>query len=81
MAIEGAIRFIRDAERDPALRESCYRAEGSMLDHIASLGYIFTMHEFDDAIRSMKLKCQHAYQAEALVELETWFRFLIGAHA
>ena len=73
MAIDKAIKFVKEASSDKVLRVSCTEFDGKP-ELLTSFG--FTEVEFDDAINMKLVKCQSYEDAEAYQQLRMWFSML-----
>lgn len=73
MALDKAIKFVKQAGVDNKLRSSCYQSN-SKTELLERLG--FDEVEFDDAINMQLVKCQSYEQAETYQQLRIWFLML-----
>ncbi len=75
MSIQNALIFLSQVESDAELRKSCYfsKTRGDLLNALSEKGLTFTFEEFEDAYRSLLLKCQTYEQANNIHELHAWF--------
>lgn len=75
MSLQNALIFLRELESDTVLRKSCYssKTRRELLEALSEKGFSFTFEEFEDAYRSLLLKCQSYEQAERVHELHAWF--------
>ncbi len=75
MSIQNALIFLRKVESDAELRKSYYssKTRDDLLDALSKKGLTFTFEEFEDAYRSLLLKCQSYEQANNVHELHAWF--------
>lgn len=77
MAIQNAINFLVDIDRDDALRGEFNQLQGkAVAERRTELGYTFTAHEFKETINLMHLKCQHEEQALHLFQLISWYKMI-----
>lgn len=74
MSINNAMKFIKDSQENPLLRDKVneyapYELEKFMIES----GYQFTTNDFDDSINILHLKCQTEEEAENLMQIAMWF--------
>lgn len=75
MSIQNALIFFREVESNAELRRSFYscKTRSALFVALSEKGLSFTFEEFDDAYRSLLLKCQSYEQASKVHELHAWF--------
>lgn len=77
MPVQHAIALLNTIDREPAMREQMYRFSHTLdlFDFLNSKGFGFKMHEFDEAVNILHLKCQSYEEADALFHKADWLRF------
>lgn len=80
MAIAHAMKFLKEIDERPDLRDSLYACQG--LDAVwASLkdaGYPFSGGEFEEAVDHMHCDCQSYEAADQLMSKVTWLRMVLA---
>ncbi|MCB9496042.1 MAG: hypothetical protein H6686_04050 [Fibrobacteria bacterium] len=82
MAINHAMKFLKDLDGRPELRDALYMATG--YDHLfrilAEAGYPFSGGEFEEAVDHLHVACATHEDADALMNKAHWFR-MVSANA
>lgn len=77
MAIQHAINFLSDIDKDDALRRRFSLLKKEEIDvHLQQLGYAFTPDEFEEGINLLHVKCVHEEQAMHLFSLVQWYKMI-----
>ena len=59
MALQDAIKFIKQAAADDILRNSLYKVNpNEILPELEKQGYKFTLNEFEESINVLHVECQ-----------------------
>ncbi len=78
MAINDAMKFIRDSQENSELRKEVNQCKPEELfDKLKDLGYDFDQAEFEESVNMMHLKCQFEEQANRLMQTDMWFKMLL----
>ncbi len=82
MAIGDAMRFLKDLDHKPELREALYASQGSanLFETLSKAGYPFSGGEFEEAVDHVHVACQTYAEADQLMTRVNWFR-LVSANA
>jgi hypothetical protein len=80
MSIQQAMRFLRDMEVSPSLRDTLYacQTQSEVWEQLACFGYGFTGGEFEEAVDHMHVACQSWNEADSFMNRVFWFRMLIA---
>ncbi|MCW0482896.1 Nif11-like leader peptide family natural product precursor [Gaoshiqia sediminis] len=74
MAIQSAIKFIRESQENRELRKTINQSPPKeIFDKLAGMGYEFTMEEFEEAVNMLHVKCQFEEEANRLMQTKLWF--------
>lgn len=75
MSLQNALIFFHEMETNTELRKQCYssKTRGDLLEALKIRGFSFTFEEFEDAYRSLLLKCASYEQAANVHERHAWF--------
>lgn len=77
MAINDAMKFIRESQKSKDLRKEVNQCSpNELFDKLRELGYDFTMPEFEESVNMMHVKCQFAEEANRLMQTDMWFKLL-----
>jgi hypothetical protein len=78
MAINDAMKFIRESQQDRELRKKMNQCKpDEVFDKLKELGYDFDQAEFEDSVNMMHVKCQFEEQANQLMQTDMWFKMLL----
>ena len=79
MAINDAMKFIRESQENKELRKAVYSIPvNDLLNQLANIGYDFTMDEFEESVNMLHVKCQFEEEANQLMQTAMWFRMTIS---
>jgi hypothetical protein len=83
MSVVKAIELINAIDNQPDLRMRLYHcSENKELNsNLASLGYLFNIDEFEDAVRILHSKCMDEEDANHLMNKAELLRFLLTANS
>lgn len=78
MSIGNALGFIKRGLHDHDLRDRLNRAESAkaLREVMTEEGMIFSVHEFENAVNSLLVKCRHIEHASQLKEFQMWWEML-----
>lgn len=77
MAINDAMKFIRESQKSRELRKEVNQCKpNELFGRLLELGYDFTMPEFEESVNMMHVKCQFAEEANRLMQTDMWFKLL-----
>ena len=77
MALQDAIKFIKQAAKDDTLRHSLYSVDpNKILPELEKQGYKFTLNEFEESINVLHVRCQTEDEANRLFQVIWWFKML-----
>ena len=81
MAIQHAIHFIQDSQKNPELRKTVNRASyvTQIYAELKEEGYDFTPEEFEESVNLLHVKCQSEDQANHLMDTVMWFRMVVSS--
>lgn len=75
MAINNAMKFIRESQENRELRKAINGIPSKdVLSQLANLGFEFTMVEFEESVNMLHVKCQFEEEANQLMQTAMWFR-------
>ncbi|MGQ8338432.1 Nif11-like leader peptide family natural product precursor [Sunxiuqinia sp. A32] len=79
MAINDAMKFIKNSQEDKELRQTINQlsVEG-IFEILPHFGYEFTMDEFEESVNMMHVKCQFEEEANRLMQTAMWFRMAVS---
>lgn len=82
MAIVHAMKFLKEIDAKPDLRETLYLCEGreTLFQTLKDAGYPFTGGEFEEAVDHVHVACQTFEEADLLMNKVNWFR-MVSANA
>ncbi|WP_321286175.1 Nif11-like leader peptide family natural product precursor [uncultured Sunxiuqinia sp.] len=79
MAINNAMKFIRESQVDPELRKVVNKTPGNeLIQQLTELGYEFDVEEFEESVNMMHVKCQFEEEANRLMQTAMWFRMSLN---
>ncbi|PTN09770.1 Nif11-like leader peptide family natural product precursor [Mangrovibacterium marinum] len=79
MAINDAMKFIRESQKDYELRKQVNQCTpDDLFEKLKALGYEFDQSEFEESINMMHVKCQFEEQANQLMQTDMWFKMLLS---
>ncbi len=77
MAIQNAINFLFDIDKDEKLRSTFNLLQGAEVETKRNeMGYKFSPEEFEETINFLHVKCQHEEQANHLFQLVSWYKMI-----
>lgn len=78
MTIGNALGFIKRGLYDNELRDRLNRIESAkeLQEVMTEEGMIFSAHEFENAVNSLLVKCQHIEHASRLKDFQMWWEML-----
>ncbi|WP_372774115.1 Nif11 family protein [Mangrovibacterium sp.] len=77
MAIQDAMKFIRESQKNREFRKEINQCEPNQIfDKMKELGYEFTYEEFEESVNMMHVKCQFEEDANQLMQTDMWFKML-----
>lgn len=75
MAINNAMKFIRESQENRELRKAVNGIPANdVLNQLGNLGFEFTMDEFEESVNMLHVKCQFEEEANQLMQTAMWFR-------
>lgn len=78
MAINDAMKFIRESQEDRELRKELNQCKPEeVFDKLKDLGYDFNWDEFEESVNMLHVKCQFEEQANRLMQTDMWFKMLL----
>jgi len=82
MPIAHAIKFLREIDNLPELRDALYCCEGrdTLFQTLQTAGFPFTGGEFEEAVDHVHVSCQTYAEADQLMNKVNWFR-IVSANA
>lgn len=82
MPIQHAIKFLREIDYLPDLREALYCCNGRdlLFQTLKAAGFAFTGGEFEEAVDHVHVSCQTYEEADMLMNKVNWFR-MVAANA
>lgn len=82
MAIVHAMKFLKEIDAKPDLRESLYLCESreTLFQALKEAGYPFSGGEFEEAVDHVHVACQSFEEADMLMNKVNWFR-MVSANA
>lgn len=82
MAVSHAIKFLREIDDKPELREALYQSGGreDLFERLKGAGYPFSGGEFEEAVDHVHVSCQSYAEADQLMNKVNWFR-MVSANA
>jgi predicted ribosomally synthesized peptide with nif11-like leader len=83
MPIQNAINLFNAIDTDQALREQMYSFAngGELMAYLQTIGYGFSLDEFEDAVNSQHVQCQSLEAAQELLHKADWLRFQISTNS
>lgn len=82
MAIVHAMKFLKEIDDQPDLRDALYKAQGleALFETLKTAGYPFSGGEFEEAVDHLHVGCQSEEAADELMTRVNWFR-MVSANA
>jgi hypothetical protein len=80
MPMSDAERLLHDMRINHELRIGAYECENgiSMQAYFIARGYVFTDHEWDNALSSLRLKARDEEAAAEIIEIREWYKYMRG---
>ncbi|MDP4207526.1 MAG: Nif11-like leader peptide family natural product precursor [Bacteroidota bacterium] len=79
MPIQHAINLLQTIGDNKALRKELYGCTNSteLEECLKKNGYVFSLGEFEEAERSLHVRCQTQQEAFDLLEKASWFKMVV----
>lgn len=79
MPIQKAIDLLNDIDDNKALRHQMYGCENTdeLMRFLHAEGYVFSVDEFEEAVRFQHVQCQTLEAAQELLHKADWLRFIL----
>jgi len=78
LAIVHAMKFLKEIDDKPFLRDALYECKGleELFETLKGAGYPFSGGEFEEAVDHVHVGCQSEADADVLMTRANWFRMV-----
>lgn len=77
MAINDAMKFIRESQQNGDLRKAVNQCKpAGLFARLQELGFDFNRSEFEESVNMLHVKCQTQEEANRLMQTDMWFKLL-----